>query len=90
MDTCHLTVLYTYKWKLAGLDARVDIKATVFLAWASTEYNQAPLFYATDPAVAACLLKVYILDVQDFMTRFEGYSITGGMLAGASAALLIM
>ena len=62
----------------------------LFRSRASTEYNQAPLFYATDPAAAAFLPKVYMLDVQDFMTRFEGYSITGGMLAGASAVLLIM
>ena len=62
----------------------------VFLARASTEYNHAPLFYATDPAAAAFLPKVYMLDVQDFMTKFEGYSIAGGTLAGVSYVLLIM
>jgi hypothetical protein len=62
----------------------------VFLAQASTEYNQAPLFYATNPAAAAFLLKVYMLNVQDFVTRFEEYSITRGTLAGVSYILSIL
>ena len=40
------------------------------------------MFYATDPAAADFIPKVHGLDVHDIMTKFEGYSIAGGTLAG--------
>ena len=68
--------------QLTSLDACVGIRAMLFLVRASNEYNQVPLFYATDAPAAEFIPKVYGLDVHDIMTKFEGYSIAGGTLAG--------
>ena len=72
--------------QLTGLDARVGIRALLFLVRASNEYNQVPLFYATDTPAAEFIPKVYGLDVHDIMTKFEGYSIAGGTLAGMATS----
>ena len=58
----------------------------LFLVWASNEYNQVPLFYATDAPAAEFIPKVYGLDMHDIMTKFEGYSIAGGTLAGMATS----
>ena len=72
--------------QLTGLDARVGIRAMLFLVRASNEYNQVPLFYVTDAPAAEFIPKVYGLDVHDIMTKFEGYSIAGGTLAGMATS----
>ena len=72
--------------QLTGLDARVGIRAMLFLVRASNEYNQVPLFYATDAPAAEFIPKVYGLDMHDMMTKFEGYSIAGGTLAGMATS----
>jgi hypothetical protein len=72
--------------KLTGLDAHVGIRAMIFLVRASNEYNQIPLFYATDTAAAEFIPKVFALDVNDIMSKFEGYSIAGGALAGMATS----
>lgn len=48
----------------------------------TSDYNQDPLCFFTDTATASFLPKAYGVDVQDMLTRFEGYSVAGGMLAG--------
>lgn len=48
----------------------------------TSDYNQMPLSFFTDNATAAFLPKVYGIDVQDMLTRLEGYMVAGGTLAG--------
>lgn len=64
------------------MKARVGIKALLFIARDSNEYNLEPLVYATDEAVASFLPKVYMIDMHDFLTKLDGFSISGGALAG--------
>ena len=76
--------------QLTNLDARVGIRALVLMVWASNDYNQVPLSFATDPAAASFFPKVYSIDVHDLLTKFEGYSIAGGALAGVSSIISTM
>ena len=68
--------------QLTSLNAHVGIRAMLFLLWASNEYNQVSLFYTTDTPAGDFISKVYGLDVHDIMTKFKGYLIEGGTLAG--------
>lgn len=68
--------------QLTSLDARVGIRSLVVIVRSNSEYNQALLSFFTDEATAAFLPKVYGIDVQDMLTRMEGYSVAGGTLAG--------
>ncbi|KAF7975663.1 hypothetical protein HWV62_8749 [Athelia sp. TMB] len=68
--------------KITNLDARVGIRAIVILVRSTSDYNQDPLSYFSDAATADFLPKVYGVDIQDLLTRFEGYSVAGGTLAG--------
>lgn len=52
------------------------------LVRSTSDYNQVPLSFFTDNATAMFLPKVYGVDVQDMLTRLEGYSVAGGTLAG--------
>lgn len=52
------------------------------LVRSTSDYNQIPLSFFTDGATETFLPKVYGVDVQDMLTRLEGYSIAGGTLAG--------
>jgi len=76
--------------QLTNLNARVGIRALVLMVRASNNYNQVPLSFATDAAAASFLQKVYSIDIHDLLTKFEGYSIAGGTLAGASSILPAM
>lgn len=57
----------------------------VVLVRSGSDYNQVPLSFFTDEPMATFLPKVYGIDVQDMLTRMEGYSVAGGTLAGMAA-----
>lgn len=54
----------------------------VVVVRSNSDYNHIPLSFFTDDATATFLPKVYGIDVQDMLTRMEGYSVAGGTLAG--------
>lgn len=55
------------------------------LVRSGSDYNHDPLSFFSDDATSTFLPKVYGIDVQDLLTRFEGYSVAGGTLAGMAS-----
>jgi hypothetical protein len=48
----------------------------------STDFNQKPIFWAVDPIARSFLPRVLVLDVQEVLTKMEGYFLTDGTLSG--------
>jgi hypothetical protein len=69
-------------WQLTGCFPRTGFRSIVAGTRSSADFNQKPIFWAVDPVAGSFLLKVLVLDIQEVLTKMEGYFLTDGTLSG--------
>lgn len=61
---------------------RTGVRWSFTLARGTTDFNLHPYAIHSDKAAEDFMQLVYKIDPQDLMTKYEGYSVTGGRIAG--------